>query len=299
MVQTPSSFDDNERAERTAWPIGPHRSAHRRDWRSGRLGFVDLSALMLRDGIHARAAGRVVGVEGRVWFEPPLPVPLIGYLPGHKPAPRPSSLAVRASGVDLDMLSDRFEKDGSVSGWATLTGLWRGGLLEVVDQREEWRGRSAWGPSWTTPPCPPPARGWPEVPEGSNIEPAPPEAIPGMVAVVSFRPTPTQLVLVVATSEPDAAEAMLRPLYGDALCVVPSRWKPTEIEAVRTVLEKNWRQWGVYEFCEQVGEDAQVTVTAKVVHVVASTVVWSRSLPDGIAEITAWLRPLDPPPSAP
>jgi hypothetical protein len=106
---------------------------------------------------------------------------------------------------------------------------------------------------------------------------------------VIFRPTPTQVVLVVATSQPDAAEALLRPIYGDALCIVASTWTPEQVEAVHQALHQHWAEWGVYEFGDRAGEDAQVTVNAKVVRVLPELAEWSQTLPDGIFEVTPWL----------
>ncbi|HSN05966.1 MAG TPA: hypothetical protein VLV82_01375 [Candidatus Angelobacter sp.] len=193
----------------------------------------------------------------------------------------------------LDLLSPRVEKDGGVAGRATLAGVWRGGRLDVVDQGEP-RDEDPWRPFWSTPPCPPPPQGWPQVPVGSNIEPSPPESIPGRVSVVVFRPTPTQVVLVVATSRPEEAEALLRPVYGDALCVVASRWSPDQVDAVRQALHEHGTEWGVYEFGGRAGEDAQITVIAKVVRIVPAVTEWCLTLPDGIVEIIPWLAPMDP-----
>jgi hypothetical protein len=230
-----------------------------------------------------------------VWFEPPLPILAIWYAPGHEPPPRPSGVGVLTRGVDTDRLSFRVEKDGGIEGWATLTGVWRGELLDAVEQSEQRPEPDPWRPLWGTPPCPPPVGGWPRVPEGSNIEPSPPELIPGGVSVVVFRPTTTQVVLVVATSEPAAAEKLLRPMYGDALCVVPSRWSPDQVEVVRKALAENWAAWGVYQFGDQVGDDAQVSVVVDVVRVLPSIAEWCRTLPYGIVEVTPWLSPVDGP----
>ena len=254
-------------------------------------GRVDLSAFILRDGSRARATGQVIGYGGEVWFDPPLPVPLVACAPGHEPGPRPSGIGVLTSGVDLDRLQFRVEKDGAVAGMATLTGVWRGDRLHVDEQSDEPPDPEPW-PFWSTPPCPPPPQGWPQVPEGSNIEPSPPENIPGRVSVVLFRPTPTQVVLVVATSQPDAAEALLRPIYGDALCVVASRWSPDQVQAVRQALRDHWTKWGVYEVADHAGEDAQVTVSAKVVRVLPDMAEWSLTLPYEIFEVTPWLGPI-------
>lgn len=254
---------------------------------------MDLSGLVLHDGDRTRGTGRVVAYQGQVFFEPQLPVPLVRYAPGHEPPPRPSGVGVLAHGVDLDLLASRVEKDGGISGLATLTGTWHDEALHVEEQTAEQRGRPRPHVFLTVPPCPPPPTGWPRVPEGSNIEPHPPESIPGRVSVALFRPSPTQVVLVVATSEPVEAEELLRPLYGDALCVVPSRWAPEQVEEVRSTLHRHWSAWGVYEFGNRTTEDGQVLVVATVVCVLPAMAEWSRTLPDGILEVTPWLGPID------
>jgi hypothetical protein len=48
-----------------------------------------------------------------------------------------------------------------------------------------------------------------------------------------FRPSPDRVELVVATTEPGCAQAVMRPLYGDAVCVVPSRWMAAQVTSVR------------------------------------------------------------------
>jgi hypothetical protein len=252
---------------------------------------VDLSDVVLHDGSRARATGHVVAYGGEVWFEPPLPTPAIAHAPGHEPPPRPCGLGVLTSGVDLDRLAARFAKDEGVGGWATLTGIWRSDHLDVIHQSDSVRDPSPWRPEWTIPPCPPPPRGWPQVPEGSNLEPRPPEKIPGKVSLVLFRPSPTQVVLVVATSRPEAAEELLRPVYGDALCIVPSRWSPDQVEAVRATVGERWDEWGIYESGDRIGGDAQVTVTLKVVRVLAEMAQWTRALPYGLLDVTPWLCP--------
>jgi len=83
---------------------------------SMKLGGVDVSGLVLRDGDAVRASGRVVAVDGATWFDPPLPVPAVAYTPGRQPPPRPSGLGVPAIGVDLARLDKRWEKQGAVEG---------------------------------------------------------------------------------------------------------------------------------------------------------------------------------------
>lgn len=264
----------------------------------GTLVVMDLAALVLRDGSQVRATGSVIAFGGQVWFDPPLPVPLVAYPPGHEPAPRPSGLGVLTTGVDLDRLRFRREKEEAVEGLATLNGVWRADCLHVVEQTDEPLDPEPRRPFWSTPPCPPPAGGWPEVPEWSNIEPTPPELIPGRVSVVVFRPTPNQVVLVVATSQPDAAEALLRPVYGESLCIVAATWTPDQLEEVRQALHQHWEQWGVNEVSDLVGDDAQVTVTAKVVRVLPEMAEWHASTPVGICAVSPWLSPTSAEPSA-
>jgi hypothetical protein len=105
------------------------------------------------------------------------------------------------------------------------------------------------------------------------------------------------VALVVATSQPDAAEALLRPIYGDALCIVESRWSPDQVEDVRQTLHEHWAQWGIYELGDQAGEDAQVTVSAKIVRVLPDLAEWSLTLPYGIFDVTPWLGPVISPPT--
>jgi hypothetical protein len=206
------------------------------------------------------------------------------------PPPRPTGIGVGSEGVDLDDLSRRRENDGAVEGWAALTGVWNGQHLEVTDQRAEEPHGQYRKPRWDTRPCPPPPDGWPQVPEGSNIKP-PPQVIPGQVSVVLFRPGPTQVVLVVASSEPDQAEALLRPLYGAGVCVVRSRWTAHQVQAVRVLLRQHWGDWTIFDPGNRIEDDAQLTVSAKVVHITRGIVPWARSLPHGLSEVIPWLRP--------
>jgi hypothetical protein len=119
---------------------------------------VELSGLVLRDGVVARASGRVLAIDGTVWFERPLPRFATGRFPQ---PPHPSRYAVRASGVDLDRLDRRTSYEGGVvEGWATLAGTWRQRELHVTAQTAA-PGSRTWTNPWTRPPCPEPATGWP------------------------------------------------------------------------------------------------------------------------------------------
>lgn len=95
---------------------------------------MDATPLILADGCRTEASGRVIAVDGEMWFDPPLPKRAMRYLPGHEPAPQPSGLGVRVENVDVDGLERRREKDAAVEGWAHLAGVWRNERLVVGEQ---------------------------------------------------------------------------------------------------------------------------------------------------------------------
>lgn len=252
---------------------------------------VDLGSLVLRTGSHTRAVGRVVGYDGQVWFEPALAVPLVGYPPGGEPAPRPSGRGVLAHGVDLEDLADRRSKDGGVEGWAALGGLWRADHLAVSEQNPARPVRRQHRSGWERPPCDPPPGGWPHGPTDADPDPGPPEDIPEAVAVTLFRPSTTQVVLVVATTEPALAEAVLRPLYGPAVCIVPSGWTAQSVDRVQADLRRHWADWTLYVSGRTSSHAGQAVVTAELVRVLPEMVDWAASIPEGLLEVDAWLTP--------
>src|SRR6185437_4528492 len=62
------------------------------------LFLMVISDLVLREGDGLRASGRVVTDRETVWFEPPLPVPLVWRSSGNEPAPGPSEFGVPVLG---------------------------------------------------------------------------------------------------------------------------------------------------------------------------------------------------------
>ena len=80
---------------------------------------MDVAELVLRDGDRVRATGRVIQDGSGDWFEPDLPVAEPG---GRERRVRPGwrGGAVPVAGADLDAVSDRFERDGAVTGRAEL-----------------------------------------------------------------------------------------------------------------------------------------------------------------------------------
>ncbi|MDQ1485340.1 MAG: hypothetical protein QOJ62_1033, partial [Actinomycetota bacterium] len=168
--------------------------------------------IVLRAGGRTRADGRVVAAGGAITFEPPLPTPLVGYLPGQDPVRPASSVGVPVEGVDLNLLARRHEKDGAIEGWAHISGVWSGDRLRVDAQRPkdpiDFDNRRPL-PDWASPPCPPPPGGWPHGLRDENLDIEDLRDAYGhwpadgpIVALTLFRPGPTQVVAVVAASDP-------------------------------------------------------------------------------------------------
>lgn len=111
---------------------------------------MDVDALVVRDGDRVRALGRLVRNSQGDWFQPDLPVAEPG---GLERAVRPAwqAGAVRVVGADVGAVTNLFERDGAVEGWALVTGTWSGGQLHVEQQAAP--PRSAWRPRWLTPPA--------------------------------------------------------------------------------------------------------------------------------------------------
>jgi hypothetical protein len=192
---------------------------------------VDLWPLVLTDGCRAAASGRVVFADGQTWFDPPLSVPAIHYSPGTEPPPRPCGLGVRVTGVDLDRLVRRREKQGAIEGWAHLEGVWTQQRLDVLDQQPP-RPPTLDDVDHSQPPCRPPGGGWPigETDENWDVGRAQGEEV---VHLATFRPSARQAVLVVTSEDPELTTRRLATIYGDRLCGVRSKWSRTQIETVR------------------------------------------------------------------
>jgi len=237
----------------------------------------------MREGVVARASGRVLVIDGNAWFEMPLPMAAIAIWP--PPPPRQGPFAVRAHGVDLDRLDHIKHHDGGIlEGWTTLTGIWRQRELLVRDQTSA-PAAAGWTNPWTTPPCPPPATGWPTAPihgpmTAANL-PAPPQphecAELTITQLTQFHPHPTQPVLVVAAEDPQRAEQALRPRFGDALCVVRSRYHRHEIDETLQRLrdEQMAHRWLITSSGQSARSDGQPTVSAQFVWIERDVAAWA------------------------
>ena len=256
---------------------------------------MDWDTLVVRDGDRATASGRLVRDQAGDWFEPLLPVAAAAVGGGPRRVRPVSRLAVRVAGADFDELAGRFEDDGAVEGFATLTGIWSAGQLRVQRQAIPSPGDARF-PRWVMPPCPAPAGGWPRLTGGDknlHFDLGDLMGSGSAVAMTIFRPSEDQAVLVIAATDRDAVEARLRPQLGERLCVVASRWTKAELDAVRVHLHAHHKRWNLLQLGPANSEDGQTCMAAKLTRVLPEVATWAASLPVGILSLDPWLRHAD------
>ena len=110
-------------------------------------------------------------------------------------------------------------------------------------------------------------------------------------SVVMFRPSDDQVVLVVASNEPERTEAQLRPQLGARLCIVPSRWSRQQLDAVRSDLHDQWREWRLDLMFGHHDDRAQASVRVELMWITAELADWADSLPDGLLTLVPSLAP--------
>lgn len=267
---------------------------------------MDFVSLIIREGDRVTATGRLVRTETGDWFEPPVPVAATGSLfPSVRPAWRGS---VRILGADFgDELWGRFERDGTMEGYATVTGVWAADRLQV-ERQDLYAPQHRKTPNHTVPPCPPPPGGWPHQTWVYGIKEVQTGEYPAAqyvgldydlgdlretgaaVMMTTFRPSEDQAVLVVAAADPEAVEAHLRPQLGPLLCIVPSKWTRAELEAVRAHLSAHCEDWNLYAWGGYTStEDGQALITARLTLMLPEIATWAPSLPAGILGLEPWL----------
>jgi hypothetical protein len=254
---------------------------------------MDAGGLVVRDSDRVTATGRLVRNDLGDWFEPALPIAEPG---GLQRRVRPVwKGAVRVAGADFGAVAARFEKDGSVEGWAAVTGTWSGEQLRVGRQDAPVPAPAAQA-RWVTPPCPAPDGGWPATGRRGDIELSYDlgdlASSGAATAVTVFHPGQNQAVLVVAAADLAAVEARLRPRLGTSLCVVPSRWTQDQLDAVRDHLQQRWQDWNLLRLGPEHGEDGQAHIAAGLVRVLPEIAVWAAALPSGIVALEPWLAPV-------
>jgi hypothetical protein len=270
----------------------------------GLVSSMEIEALVVRDGDRVAASGRLIRNRDGDWFEPVLPRALIGGAERRVAAAWRG--AVRITGASFDDLTNRFERDGAVEGYAAVAGIWSDDQLRALRQTAP-EGAPHRYPRLESPPCAPPAGGWPHLDWGRvssgrgmgnlDFNLGDLEDTGAAVAVTTFRPSEDQAVLVVAAADRDAVEAQLRPQLGDLLCVVTSRWAKAELDALRAHLTAHWEEWNLYQLGPVNGEDGQTRMAAQLTRVMPDIAGWAAPLPRGILRLEPWLRHADPRPA--
>jgi len=193
--------------------------------------------------------GDTVTGSGRLVQEPGGPVLFcgnesttdVGYAPGQEPAPVACGDGIPLEGADLTAVADRFEKAGAVEGFATVTGTWRAGTVQVQQQGPPTRPA---GPTYEPAPCPAPAGGWPVTAERDNMSAeialvnASGRVSVGPNRFALIRPSRDQVLLGYAVPDEAAraqAQAALDELVPDRACVVVARHTDAEVDAARAV----------------------------------------------------------------
>lgn len=253
---------------------------------------MDARSLIVDVGGRVTAWGRLVRTADGAWFDPPLAIAGPGSVNG-RVVSDPSHLAVPIHGADFDAVTDRYERDGRIDGWATVGGEWLGPGIRVEGQDAQARpGRDI--PRWTRPPCPPPPSGWPRGHARENLDFDSGDLVTTGAAVtfVLFRPSDDQTVLVVAAGDPAAVEAQLRPQLGDRLCVVASRWTKAQLDDAFGHLRARFKPWQIYKAGPQVDEDAQASIGANLVAVTGEIATWANDHPPGLVSLEPWLTPV-------
>ena len=246
----------------------------------------------MSDGDHVQASGRIVSGLFGDWFDAPgwsfgvmLRTPQSVALPGPH--------ARRLVGIDLDAMDDPYELDGVREGHASLRGQLVNGVLRVTQQLPYGQFVSAPWSAWTSPPCQPPPEGWPldALSDEPHID-LESEDLPGFVNVTIFRPTPTQSVYVVAATEPEGVDRVLRARIGARLCVTPSVFTRDDIDRATTELERHRQDWGLDSILHSSDESGQAIVVITLPVVTQEIAEQLSRQPQGLIQARPWLMPV-------
>lgn len=199
---------------------------------------------LVNPGDKVQVSGQIIAVPGKTpVFCPPLAVRAIGYPPGKEPAPScPDDFAVRLNGLDLDKVPGITTVKGVRVGTAAVTGIWRGGAIDVQEQSAE---KQVPYPAQTELQCPVPPGGWKAKP--SNIS---------STAVTTFlaanaaqidgpifrypngtsRGAPVVILIGIAHGDAGVFREAFEKVYQGNYCVVPVLLSRSDNERVSTAI---------------------------------------------------------------
>lgn len=243
--------------------------------------------LVFEVGDQVRTWGRFVADPAGDWLD-------LARINDLLPKPRgwKSDRSIRLIGADAEAVPTDFAAN-RVPGCISVVGTWRGESIEVKAQSPEIPSREPI-PDWMDSPCPPPPGGWPYGVAVGNLQfhIGDLESSGAMVTRVLFRPSPDQVVLVIAATDIDAVTRQLAPQLPNQLCVVRSRFTRDQLDEVRDVLHAHWRDWRLETFSiGSADEQAQPFTTAAPFRVTAAMAEWADTLPEGLLRLDPALSP--------
>jgi hypothetical protein len=97
-------------------------------------------------------------------------------------------------------------------------------------------------------------------------------------------------VLLVAATDPDAAERVLRPVYGERLRVRQSTWTAAQHRAAAQTVAEHADAWQVLVLGDHVDGHGRVVVTFSTVDTPPPLTAWLAGQPPGLVDHRPWLR---------
>jgi hypothetical protein len=253
------------------------------------MALVDVRAMVFDVGELVTGWGRLVVDSDGEWLDLALTVtlPWTG-----RPRPR-SRYSVRLVGADPNAVPTEFGPGNVIPGHVTITGEWRDGVIEVLSQSPDGPLRPP-VPGLKNPPCSPPVGGWPVGQKDEHINPDLRDLVASgkAVTVAIFRPSPYQAVYVVAATDAEAVESVLRPQLNSRLCVVASRWSRSYLDEIRAHLLARMQDWTVQRIGEGVDELAQACISAGSMRVMPDMAEWAQDIDTDVLRLEPSLLPV-------
>jgi hypothetical protein len=249
---------------------------------------VDARAMVFDIGDLITGWGRVVVDSEGEWLDLAHVVTLPWF---GRPRPR-SRYSVRLVGVDLSAVPTEFGPGSVIPDHITVIGAWRDGVIEVASQSPD-RPPSRVDPDRSTPPCPPPPGGWPIGPKDENLDFNVKDLVSSglAVTVAIFRPSSVQAVLVVAASDIEAVESVLRPQLKDRLCVVASRWSRRYLDEIHAHLLDRMLDWTIDWLSPTIDGQGQAGFTARLMRVTPEIADWAQDIEADVLTLEPALLP--------
>jgi hypothetical protein len=248
---------------------------------------VSAQDLVVRPGDRVSASGRYVLCDDGEWLD----LARVDGLVIH-PAGWRSSHSVRLIGLDpAGVPRDYGSDDHIIPGKVRVTGIWRDGTIRVDDQGTVTY--PAQSHRDFVPPCAAPVGGWDTLASSNHVPEL--QSLRASGAIVRDQWWCTSggaVVLIVAASDVDLVERILRPRLPRRLCVVASRYSADQVHDVEAKFATRHREWQ-FETWGAAGldQDGQPYAFAEITRVTDDLADWADTLPDGLLDLRASMTP--------